>query len=277
MANYIQIEFLNISYEQSDILVAELSNIGFEGFEEGDKNLKGFIAEKGYDESMLKDIADRNNTMFSKSIIEETNWNAVWESNFQPVTIDELVHKTPWVGIRAGFHEPIKAVKHEIIITPKMSFGTGHHATTSMMIQQMSEIDFTGKTILDFGTGTGILSILAEKMGAARIMAIDNDEWSIENAKENFQQNNCTKIELLKTDQLIAGNEFDIILANINKNVIIENFAAIVEQLALNGILLLSGLLADDEKDILYIAYEFSLSICKTTVDNNWICIGFKH
>jgi ribosomal protein L11 methyltransferase len=128
-----------------------------------------------------------------------------------------------FVAVRADFHEPIKDVKYEIIITPKMSFGTGHHATTYMMMEQMRDANFTDKIVFDFGTGTGVLAILAEKMGAKKIMAIDSDEWSIENANENIKRNNCTAIELQLTNTADVKSEFDIILANINKNIILEN------------------------------------------------------
>jgi ribosomal protein L11 methyltransferase len=192
-AEYIQIEFSEISIKQAEILIAVLSGSGFEGFEEEANNLKAFIRANDFDETILDRVILQFNTPFSKSIIKETNRNQLWESNFQPVVIEDLILRKRWVSIRADFHKPIAGVEHEIIITPKMSFGTGHHATTCMMIQQMSEIDFKGKTVFDFGTGTGILSILAEKSGATKIVAIDNDEWSIKNAAQNLQLNNCYK------------------------------------------------------------------------------------
>jgi ribosomal protein L11 methyltransferase len=148
MAKYIQIEFQNISSQLSDILVAELSQIGFVGFEEGENDLKAFIPASDMNDAALKELAEKNNISYHQTIIEETNWNDVWESNFQPVNVDDFV------SIRADFHQPITGVEHEIVITPKMSFGTGHHATTLMMIQLMREIDFAGKTVFDFGTGT---------------------------------------------------------------------------------------------------------------------------
>src|SRR5205085_7037613 len=137
-----------------------------------------------------------------------------WEKNFERVIIDDFV------AIRAPFHKPIQKVTHEIVITPKMSFGTGHHATTFMMIQQMQDVDFKNKKVLDFGTGTGILAILAEKLGATKITAIDNDEWSISNANENIKTNNCRNIQLLLSDSPMLSQKFDVILANINKSVI---------------------------------------------------------
>lgn len=270
MPNYIQIEFQNISTEQSDLLLAELNEIGFDGFEEGENSLKAFIASTDFDEAAVKRIGEKNAVTFTQSEIEETNWNAVWESNFQPVVVDDFV------GIRAGFHEPIKGVEHEIVITPKMSFGTGHHATTYMMIQQMREIDFTDKTVFDFGTGTGILAILAEKLGASKILAVDYDEWSIANSAENLEKNNCTKSILKKEDNAEGEEQYDIILANINKNVILDNFSALVKQIAPSGTLLLSGLLIDDENDILSQASKFPLVYNGKVTRNNWICLRFN-
>jgi ribosomal protein L11 methyltransferase len=271
MNQYIQIEFQNISAEQSELLIAQLSEIGFDGFEEEENKLKAFIPANDFIGTAVKEIAVSQNLSFTQTTIEETNWNAVWESNFQPVIVDDFV------GIRADFHEPITGVEHEIVITPKMSFGTGHHATTYMMIQQMRDIDFTGKSVFDFGTGTGILAILAEKLGASKIFAVDYDEWSIENAAENLKRNSCSKFELKKADNAEGEEYYDIILANINKNVILDNFPALVKQMAPTGVLLLSGLLQTDETDISAAASKYSLKLEKTNMKNNWISLRFNH
>jgi ribosomal protein L11 methyltransferase len=271
MNQYIQIVFQNISAVQTDLLVAELSEIGFSGFEEEENCLKAFIPANEFREDAVKEITIKHHVSFTQSVIEETNWNAVWESSFQPVIVDDFV------GIRADFHEPIKGVEHEIVITPKMSFGTGHHATTYMMIQQMREIDFTDKTVFDFGTGTGILAILAEKLGAAKVFAVDYDEWSIENAQENLTRNNCSRFTLEKADSAASDEKFEIILANINKNVILDNFSSLVELIAPDGVLLLSGLLETDEADILQEAGKFPLIIKGKTAMTKWIAISFKN
>lgn len=257
--------------EQSSILIARLSDIGFEGFEEDETSLKAFIPATIYDESAIDEIAKLQEAPFTKTIIGETNWNQLWESNFDPVMVDDFV------AVRADFHEPAKGVKHEIIVTPKMSFGTGHHATTYMMIQQMRQIDFRGKTVLDFGTGTGVLAILAEKLGGAYTLAIDNDEWSIENAAENFRKNQCSWIELRKAGTAHVDKLFDIILANINKHVILDNFQALATQLKPGGVLLLSGLLEEDKDDIFRKNSEYSLQLIQTAVRANWLCIKFSY
>ena len=270
MNKYIQIEFQNISPEQSDLLLAELNEIGFEGFEEGANSLKAFVQASHFDDTAVKEIASKSNLSFIQTIIEETNWNAVWESNFQPVVVDDFV------SIRADFHEPLSGVEHEIVITPKMSFGTGHHATTFMMIQQMREIDFSNKSVFDFGTGTGILAILAEKLGAAHVFAVDYDEWSIDNAGENLTRNSCSKFELKKADNAAGEEQYNIILANINKNVILDNLSSLVKQLAPTGILLLSGLLETDETDILKEAGKYPLILNHKIVMNKWMAIRFS-
>ena len=268
---YIQIEFSDISNEQVEMLVAELNEIGFEGYEEIDSILKAFIPFGSYDENALKEIADKHSIGFKIIIIEETNWNEVWESNFQPVIIENFV------AIRAGFHQHREGVEHEIVITPKMSFGTGHHATTYMMIQQMREIGFANKSVFDFGTGTGVLAILAEKLGASKVIAIDNDQWSINNAAENFEQNKCGKIQLIKTGIADVNEQFDVILANINKNTIIENFPTLCKQLVSGGIILISGLIIEDEKEIIQVAGHQNVKILKKLSQLNWLSIAFTH
>ena len=269
MSKYIQITFSAITDEQKDIFIATLSDSGYEGFEENENELKAFIAEENFDIVFINELAKANQLSFIQKEIKEENWNNVWESNFHPVIIHDFV------AVRAHFHPPITTVKHEIIITPKMSFGTGHHATTSMMMQQMKEIDFNGKTVFDFGTGTGILAILAQKLGAVAVTAIDNDDWCIENARENFQKNNCTAIDLKKADTPLREQSFDVILANITKNIILENFPLLVQKLNKNGILLLSGLLAEDEPDILDQSRKYAL-VCTKMVENaNWLCMRF--
>lgn len=271
MSAYIQLLFENISTQQSEILIAELDAAGYEGFEEGEGNLKAFITKEKFDSGPLTGIAGTLGISYSKSFIEETNWNELWESNFQPVVIDQFA------GIRASFHDPLKGVEHEIIITPKMSFGTGHHATTYLMVAQMKNIDFRNKSVLDFGTGTGILAILAAKLGASVIVAIDNDEWSIMNTRENILQNNVTGIEVLKADSADIGSRFDIILANINKNIILENFGFFAKQLAKNGVLLLSGLLSEDEGDILARAQQSGLKLQFKVERHNWLCLRLSY
>ncbi|MBS1744880.1 MAG: 50S ribosomal protein L11 methyltransferase [Bacteroidetes bacterium] len=176
--SYYEVNFSGISKDTGEILIALLSDQQYEGFEETDNQLKAYIDSALFDEAEIQLLALQFKLQFEINKIADTNWNAIWESNFQPIVIND------WV-IRAAFHPPIKEIAHEIIITPKMSFGTGHHATTFLMVQQMQQTNFSDKMVLDFGTGTGVLAILAHKLGAAAITAIDNDPSSIENAAEN--------------------------------------------------------------------------------------------
>jgi len=269
MSNYIEIKIENISEEQSEILIAQLNEIGFNGFEEGEIFLTGFIDEQNFDEDALQQIISAHHLSYQKNFIQQKNWNEEWEKNFDPVIVDDFV------AVRAEFHQPIKNIEHEIIITPKMSFGTGHHATTYMMIQQMRTIDFNNKTVFDFGTGTGILAILSEKLGAKNIIAIDNDEWSINNAKENSERNNCKRIQLFLVSELPSTEKFDIVLANINKNVILQHVKELTNLLAQSGQLLISGLLIEDETEILDVAVKIKLKPTARIRRGRWISIRF--
>lgn len=265
--DYIKITFADLQPEQREILIAQLADAGYEGFEEKDTGLDAFINSKSFDKLILNEISFKYQTPYTKEKIAETNWNKVWESNFEPVIVND------YVAIRADFHKPISNTQFEIVITPKMSFGTGHHATTHMMIELMKEIDFNGRSVLDFGTGTGILAILAERSGAKNIVAIDNDDWSITNAEENFKKNNCNKIILKKASDATSEIKFDIILANINKNIILENLVLIKEQLNKGGQILLSGLLESDNEEILTVSSQLHLKLKKKLIRNNWIAL----
>ncbi len=265
--NYIQVQINDTDNEKNELLIALLANAGFESFEETDTTLKAFIKENEFDQRALDEVINPLNLTYTSSIIPQQNWNAQWESSFEPILVNDFV------GIRAYFHQPIKNVKHEIIITPKMSFGTGHHATTYMMIQQMEALDFAGKTVVDFGTGTAVLAILAEKMGAIKIDAIDYDEWSIENSIENAGANNCTKINLIQAETIAANNVYDIMLANINLNVILANIAAIKQVSKRGTQILLSGFIKADEAEMVNALTQNGIHPIKTIQKLEWICI----
>jgi ribosomal protein L11 methyltransferase len=261
--NSIQVS-IETAEEQQEILISQLSDLGADGFEQTDKYLVAYFNENLFKSYEVNELL--KNYSFTTSTIEEKNWNEVWESNFEPVVVNKFC------AIRAEFHHPITDVEHEIIITPKMSFGTGHHATTYMMIEQMQHIDFKNKTVFDFGTGTGILAILAEKLGASSVTAIDVDDWSIANAKENFERNSCSEISVSLSSG-IPEQEFDMILANINRNVILNYLSELNRSLKENSYLLLSGLLSSDKKDIVEACAAYSLRLIKHTERNNWISL----
>ncbi len=240
MNNFIRIEIETPSVEQAEILIANLSEIKFYAFEQEGNDVIAYILETDFDEKKLEETAGLS-THFKKQVIRDENWNLQWESELQPVIINNFA------AIRADFHKPIQHVKHELIITPKMSFGTGHHPTTFLMIELMAEVDFIGKTVLDFGTGTGVLAILAEKCGAASVMAIDYDTWSINNAIENVKANGCTHIAIEQKDSLSGIPPVDIITANINLNVLTQSSDSISELLKTGSLLLASGFLSANE------------------------------
>ena len=216
MEKFFKIDIEINSSEERDICMAGLPDIGFYAFEETEKLLIAYIKQEDLNKKEFIEVL-HTNAKYRITEIENENWNEQWESELEPVYINNFA------GIRASFHQPLQNIKHEIIVTPKMSFGTGHHATTYLMIEQMEAIDFKDKSVLDFGTGTGVLAILAEKLGASQILAIDNDEWSINNAYENLQMNQCKNIKVEYNNDLRELDTYDIILANINLNVLIHN------------------------------------------------------
>lgn len=270
MKNYIHIKFQPVSKERQEILLAQLVELGYEGFEEGPNYMSAYIPEGEYNESETYNLIAGTEISATKEVILPRNWNEEWEQNFQPVIIDDFC------GIRAHFHTPLQNVQHEIIITPKMSFGTGHHATTYLMIQSMQQLSFNDKTVLDFGTGTGVLAILAEKLGAAHITAIDNDEWSITNSEENIALNHCSNITIERAESLQMSTVFDIILANINKHVLLANMAAIKQHLAPTGVVIMSGLLTGDKADMETSALNNGLSVIEHKARGGWMCLALK-
>jgi ribosomal protein L11 methyltransferase len=264
--NTIQIK-IKVSIIEQEILISELENLSV-GFEQTDEELIAYFDEMKFESYEVNKILKPYT--FQMETLMERNWNEVWEQNFNPIKIEDFC------GIRAEFHQPIMAVEHELLITPKMSFGTGHHATTYMMIEQMRNMDFNNRSVLDFGTGTGVLAILAEKCGATKILAIDNDEWSIANAKENIKKNNCEAI-IVELSSKLPDKKFDIILANINKNVLVENMSQLKECLCENGCLLMSGLLTTDEEDIIKASRSVELQLKNKTVKDNWISLLYMN
>lgn len=251
----------------ADLLYGLLSEFEFEGFEEQEGLLTGYIPMENMPvEADLKAVL--KHFSFNVEEVEDRNWNAVWESNFQPVSVGAFC------GIRADFHPPFQGVQHEIIINPRMSFGTGHHATTQMMIRLMQFLDMKGKKVLDFGTGTGILSILAGKMGADKIVAIDNDRNAVDNAAQNIKENPVSGISLFCREHVDAGEgTFDVILANINRNVILNASPALTKQLRKGGQLLLSGFLREEEKAISQVFQSDGLHQEQILEDGEWAAV----
>jgi ribosomal protein L11 methyltransferase len=277
MNRYIQIIINTKDEEESDILVARLSHAGFEGFEEEPGKLHAFIPESLYDVSMvekiiaeIKGLADPYHTFFKTETVEPRNWNEEWESDFKPVVIDDFC------VIRAQFHKPFPGIQYDLIITPKMSFGTGHHATTFMMVEIMRDLDFINHSVLDFGTGTGVLAILACKMGANSILALDSDPWSIENAIENVQLNDCPCVRVEQKDSMSGTGIFKIILANINRKVLLENMEFLRQHLEDSGVFIGCGVLESDEEKIRVLATGLGFYMEKLRTRDNWMSFSLK-
>lgn len=271
MNNYLEFNF-KISPLQpwNEILMAELIEIGFDSFTEEHDGILAYIPKDLFIEDELKQIHLLQNSEISISYtyqeMPNINWNEEWEKNFDPINVENQV------SIRAEFHEN-QNLPHEIIIQPKMSFGTGHHATTYLMIQQMLDMDFENKTVLDMGCGTSVLAIFAKQKGAGKTVAIDIDEWSVENSKENAVRNNV-ELEISKGTADNLGNEnFDIILANINRNILISDIPTYVSVLNDGGQLLLSGLCFFDVDDILEVCTEQKLTLKRKLQREEWVSL----
>jgi ribosomal protein L11 methyltransferase len=257
----------------SEILIAIIADLGFESFETNPNGFVAYIPENLNPDDELKTFEFPDFTFsYSVKTIEQVNWNEEWEKNFQPVIVNDDC------CIRAPFHKLEKNYKYDIIIMPKMSFGTGHHDTTWLMCKNMLEENFPGKNVLDMGCGTGVLAILAHKLGAATIKGIDIDDWSVENAIENCEANNCNQIEIVKGNSklLTKEKEFDIILANINKNVLKADMPSYVKSLKPGGSLFISGFFKTDIDELIKHAESLSLSLSKQEIKNEWACLVFK-
>lgn len=246
--------------------------LDIEGIEELENNIKVYISESYVVEfeKYLKGIKVDYSIDFSKEILEEKNWNEDWEKNFQPVLIGQLA------GIRASFHPPFPNVQYDIVINPKMSFGTGHHATTRQVIELMEKIDVQNKKVFDCGSGTGILAIVAAKMGATEVIAVDNDPWCYENHIENNELNQVNTHVQLGGIEDIQVFDFDLILANIQRNYLLEFMPELSKRLAQEGQLIISGFLPQDNKDLLDKALENDLIAQYITESENWSCILLK-
>ena len=265
-----QIVSFKATEEITAIITALLMDYGFEAIEEKEEETIASIPQALYNEENIKAIFNNYSTLYTVKKVAHQNWNAQWESSFQPVIIEKFA------SVRASFHQKNTAALHDIIITPKMSFGTGHHATTYLMIQEMESINLKNKWVIDFGTGTGVLAILAEKLGAASVLAIDNDEWSINNANENIEANNCKLIKLQLSAKMLDHQPVDVLLANINLNVIIENMHLIKKVCTRETTVLLSGMFLCDVKTISKKILEEGFYIKKVTDKDGWVVLSVK-
>ena len=273
--NYIEYDFTVSPTEMgAEILMAELAEVGFDSFEDTPTGIKAYIPKDSWNEHILQDIYLLSNPEFTISYqiteIEQVNWNEEWEKNFSPIVVEDLC------TVRANFH-PVPNTRYDIVITPKMSFGTGHHETTYMMLQQLLPLSLEGTKVLDMGCGTGILAIMAALRGAHDITAIDIDPWCVENATENVQQNDCSFITIKEGDvSLIAGEQYNLILANINRNILLSDIPAYTQALLPLGLLLVSGFYVEDLPAIKEKCQKIGLTYLSHIERNRWVSAKFQ-
>lgn len=273
--NYIELVVQVEPREQgSDVLIAQLAELGFESFVETENGFKAYIQEIDYNQQQLNIALSYYTDFFkfkySHELIQQQNWNKEWENNFQPIEVKGKCY------IRAPFHEVKPGFLYDVIIEPKMSFGTGHHSTTQLMIEKLMTLDINNKSLLDMGCGTGVLAIVASMMGANPITAIDIDEWSYENTMENCSRNNINNIHVHKGNaQILAGRLFHSILANINKNVLLADMSIYSSVLENSGNLIISGFFETDIDELLAKSKEFGLKLKDSLVQEKWAMLHF--
>jgi ribosomal protein L11 methyltransferase len=272
-AIYIAYDF-NVSPKEpaTEMLIAQLGYVGFESFVEQDYGVTAYIQKQEWNSKILEDVfllhSNEFNITFEHNEIAQTNWNEEWEKNFNPIQVDDLV------SIRAPFHtNPL--LQFDIVIEPKMSFGTGHHETTHMMVQHLLALDLDTKKVLDMGCGTGILAIFAEMKGAKPIDAIDIDSWCYENSLENIQRNNCNHITVYEGDASLLKEKYDVIIANINRNILLSDIKTYTDCLNENGVLLLSGFYKEDIAIIEDEVTKHGLTFETMIQNNNWVALKY--
>jgi ribosomal protein L11 methyltransferase len=262
--------------EFSEILQAEISEAGFDTFMEIENGFEAYAEQDNFNKEILHGILQKYGAFtpitFYQDKIEKRNWNEEWEKNYEPVSVDDSVI------IRASFHQPAKNYPYDIIITPKMSFGTGHHQTTHLMVKTQLEMDHKNKIVMDAGCGTAVLAIMASKLGAKKVEAFDIDEWSVINGQENAEINQCTNIIIRqgKISDLTFEDDFDIILANINKNILLQEMHQYAAYLKTGGLLLLSGFYEKDIPDLLQSAAPYKLQQVTSHERESWVSLLLK-
>lgn len=272
--NYLELELQFENQEFSEILIAELSEIGFSSFS-GDENiLKAYIQATEFEEQKLEECfflnKYRNKIKIQKRWIKAENWNRKWEENFEPVVIEDKIY------VRAPFHPTQPEIPIEILIMPKMAFGTGHHATTYLMLKQILELDLKDKKVADLGCGSGILAIAASKLGAKSVSAVDIDEWSYKNTTENVEVNRVKNIVIKQGTAADLEEKFDVVLANINRNVLVAEMNLYQNLVAEKGILLMSGFYVNDKSIIEKSATREGFRYVKEMERDNWLSVLFK-
>jgi len=256
-----------------DILIAEMGLLEFDSFVETEVGFEAYIAEDKFEhppvQILFNKYRDQTRIWYELKKIKKENWNEEWEKNYEPIEVEDQIY------VRADFHEPKNSFPHEIIINPKMSFGTGHHETTSQILALQLTLDHKDKNVIDIGSGTGILAIMADKLGAAKVAATDIDDWCIENSLENFELNNV-KPEFVKkgtVEELELGGNYDIVIANINTNVLLGEMKEYVGLMSPNAFLVMSGFYDFDKSKVLEKAESLGLKAVNSSQKNNWCAI----
>lgn len=272
--DYIQVTITCLE-EYREILIAELADIGFDSFLETDSGLEAFVSQEGLSREALDQLIDRYREpaqlTISDGILPKVNWNEEWEKNYDPISVGNLVY------VRASFHAPQAGYRYEIVINPKMSFGTGHHATTYQLLALQGKTDHQGKRVVDVGSGTGILAIMAHLLGARQVEAFDIDDWCVDNGNENFDLNDLsTRMGLGTIRQVQPQGPFDLVLANINKNVLLDEMEIYAGLLEPKGLLLLSGFYDQDVADMIQAAAVHSLHLTDRSCKDNWAALCFQ-
>ena len=266
---YLELILKDVPLDLAEILVYRLTETGFDSFAEEENEFRAYIPKDLFNKKAVTEILKQSGHEYLIRDLPDQNWNKEWEKNFSPVMIADSCF------IRAPFHEPVPSAKYEIIIEPKMSFGTAHHETTAMMIETMLGMDFRNKNILDMGCGTGILAILAQKMGASFVVAIDNDTWAYNNTIENCDQNNAPEISVKQGDVQDITGEFDVILANINRNILLVQIQTYANCLIHPGELVMSGFYESDLPMISREATKYGLIYTGHRSKNNWVAATY--
>jgi len=272
MKNFIEVKVPFPEEEQSaDIVIARLAELGYDGFVVEDRHVLAYREAGGQELKAYEAILEEHGIEYTEiNIIADRNWNAEWESDYQPVIIGNEIF------VRAPFHPPREGFKFDIIIEPRMAFGTAHHETTSQILSLIAGMDIQEKRVLDMGCGTAVLAILAQKMGASEIMAIDNDEWAYQNSLDNIKINDADMIKVLLGDaELLENKEFDIIFANINRNILLKDIPRYADVLAQNSKLVMSGFYTDDLPLIVEKSEASGLRLESTRVKNKWMAAIF--
>jgi len=274
--DYIQVSITCLE-DYREILIAELAAVGFDSFLETDSGLEAYVPQDLFARDSFDEVIATYREAASLTVVEgilpKVNWNEEWEKNYDPIEVDQLVY------VRASFHAPKSGFRYEIVINPKMSFGTGHHATTFQLLSMQGKIDHQGKRVLDVGSGTGILAIMAQLLGAKQVEAFDIDSWCVDNGNENFDLNGVsTRMGLGTIREVNPQGPYELILANINKNVLLDELAIYAGLLTSQGLLLLSGFYSEDIEDLVQAASAQGLTLTMQTTKDNWaaLCLQKK-